>query len=156
MDVRTEIKKQVSKRIDELEMTMFNTMNLMDIPVVHLFCEGMYVRTVNCPANTLITTRTHKTEHPFTLSKGKVRVMNEHGEWVVLTAPYNGVTKKGTRRVVLVIEACTWTTYHHYRGMKSEFNKLPPDEIKKIVDRIEKRVVERHILKDRRKELCHS
>lgn len=144
MESGTEIKRQVSKRIDELDVTLLNSKNRIDAPVIHLFCHNMYVRTVNFPANTVITTRIHKTEHPFTLSKGRVRVMNENGEWVELTAPYNGITKKGTRRVVVVLEDCTWTTYHPWRGAKSEFNKLPADEVKAIIDRIEKRVVEKH------------
>jgi hypothetical protein len=149
-----DIKRQISKRIDELEISMAENLVLIDIPVNHLFCHGMYIRSVSCPAGATITTKIHKTEHPFTVSKGKVKVMNEEGQWTEISAPYTGITKRGTRRVVLVIEDCVWTTYHAYKGMKSEYNALPACEKELITDRIEARVVEKHHINH--KELWHT
>ncbi len=145
--------RKIGKRIDELEVAMIENMELIDIPVTHLFCHGMYVRSVTCPAGSLITTKIHKTEHPFTVSKGKVEVMNEKGIWIEISAPFTGITKKGTRRVVKVLEDCVWTTYHPYRGMKSEFNTLPEAQKEVITDKIEARVVEKHHIKLNHKQL---
>jgi len=159
MSMSEDLKRVISKRIDDLEISMIEGGDLIDIPVKHLFCHGMYVREVTCPTGSLVTTKIHKTEHPFTVSKGRIRVMLEDGTWSEVSAPYTGITKKGTRRVCYILEECVWTTYHPYRGMKYEYNFLPPDQLEAIIDRIERRVVEKHHieLKDiRRKELCHS
>ncbi len=139
------MKSDIHNRIDELESCMVDNISLIHIPVESIFCHNMYIRSVTCPAGALMTSKIHKTEHPFSLSKGKVEVMNEEGEWITLTAPYNGITKKGTRRVVLVIEDCVWTTYHNYKGMKEEYNNLSEQEKEKITDKIEKRIVSESI-----------
>lgn len=42
--------------------------------ITHFFTPGMYVREIHMPKDTLWTTKVHKTEHVFIISKGKVAV----------------------------------------------------------------------------------
>lgn len=79
--------------------------------LVHRFAPGIYVREMTCPAWTVVTTAIHKTEHPFVITKGKVVVWDGE-KWTPIEAPYTGITKAGTRRVVLVFEETVWTTFH--------------------------------------------
>lgn len=82
-------------------------------PVTHHFTPGLYAREIFMPKGLLITTETHKTEHPFVVSKGRVLVYQENtGEWQAIEAPHFGVTKPGTRRLLLVVFDCVWTTFH--------------------------------------------
>lgn len=158
--------------IDELEASMMEYPDaLIEGPLVHRFTEGMYMREIFMPAGSLWTSKIHKTEHPYVVSYGKVAVSVDADEWYEITAPYTGITKPGTRRVLYILEDCIWTTFHRIDGMKSEFNDLSEKEIEEIVKGIEDKILEPHInqitgtdigedykktLQNKNKELCHS
>lgn len=158
--------------IDGLEASMMEFPDeLIEGPLVHRFTEGMYIREIFMPAGSLWTSKIHKTEHPYVVSYGKVAVSIDADEWYEITAPYTGITKPGTRRVLYILEDCIWTTFHRIDGMKSEFNDLSEEEIEEIVKGIEDKILEPHInqitgtdvgdeyrkvLQNKNKELCHS
>jgi hypothetical protein len=119
-------------RIDELEAAMVENLDLVECPVTHVFTEGLYTREIFMPAGSLVTSKIHKTEHPYVLSKGKLLVCIDKGEWVEMVAPYTGVTKPGTRRVAYIIEDTIWTTFH-----------ANPDDLTDL-DEIENLIIEEH------------
>lgn len=119
-------------RIDELEAAMVENLDLVECPVTHVFTDGLYTREIFMPAGSLVTSKIHKTEHPFVLSKGKLLVCIDKGEWVEMVAPYTGVTKPGTRRVAYIIEDTIWTTFH-----------ANPDDLTDL-DEIENLIIEEH------------
>lgn len=80
--------------------------------LVHRFTPGLYIRELTVPAGVVVTTAIHKTEHPFVISKGEVSVYTEDAGWVRLAAPYTGITQAGTRRLAIVHQETTWTTFH--------------------------------------------
>jgi hypothetical protein len=59
----------------------------------------------------LIVTKIHKITHPYFILKGEVSVLTEEGV-VRLKAPYSGITKAGTKRIVYVHEDTIWITVH--------------------------------------------
>lgn len=77
----------------------------------HTFTPGLYTREIFMPAGSLIVSRIHMFEHPFVISQGKVSVYDGK-EVVTLTAPFQGVTSPGTKRLLYVHEDTTWTTFH--------------------------------------------
>lgn len=84
---------------------------LPEFPVRHLFTPGLYCREITMPAGSVLTSRIHKTEHPFIVSKGHCWVFTENG-WVEIRAPHFGITKAGTRRVLAIMSETVWTTCH--------------------------------------------
>lgn len=64
------------------------------------------------PAGALVTSATHRTEHPFVILKGAVRVASETEGSVIYRAPYIGITKPGTKRALHVLEETVWVTFH--------------------------------------------
>lgn len=103
--------------IDQLEAALFNEGRPVDMPVQDLFLPGMYVRTIYMPAGengeeNMVTSAIHITEHPFFLMAGKVAVFSDNDGEQILEAPYFGITKPGTRRVLRIIEDCVWITVH--------------------------------------------
>lgn len=107
----------MQRRIDALEVALLNGLDAADFtpvecPLKHVFTPGLYSRTISMPRGSIITSRIHKTEHQFVVTKGVVRVFIEGKGWETITAPYIGVTKPMTRRVLLIAEDCTWTTFH--------------------------------------------
>ena len=132
--------------LDKLEATIIQCEDdIIEIPLVHRFTEDMYIREVFMPANSLCTSRIHTTEHPYVISSGKASVSVDAKEWNEIFAPFTGITKPGTRRIIFVLEDCVWTTFHYIKGMKSYFNDLSEKEIDKIVDEIENEIFETHI-----------
>lgn len=126
------IQREKDDRVDELEAVMQECFPAIECPVEHRFTDGMYIREIYMPAESLITSKIHKTEHPYVVSKGKVLVSIDGGEWVLIEAPFTGITKPGTRRVLYVLEDCVWTTFH--------LNPSNTDS----VDEIEERIIEKH------------
>ena len=120
-------------RLDELELSIVQNLQPVECPLFHRFVNGMYIREIFMPKDALITSKIHLTEHPFTISKGKVAVCIDGDNWQEFEAPYTGITKAGTRRVLYVIEDCVWTTYH-----------LNPDNGQDL-EAIEDRIIEKHV-----------
>lgn len=84
-----------------------------DHPETHRFTPGLYSRQIFLKAGILCTSKIHKTEHQFIISKGRCRIWSpETGNWSELAAPYHGITKPGTRRALLILEDVIFTTFH--------------------------------------------
>ena len=80
-------------------------------PVKHTLAGGCYVREIYNPANELIITKIHKKEHPFFLMKGEMSILTEEGIQNI-KAPYQGITKPGTKRAIYTHEECIFITVH--------------------------------------------
>ena len=80
-------------------------------PVKHTFAGGCYIREIYNPANHLIVTKIHKKEHPFFLMKGSMSILTEEGIQEI-EAPYQGITKPGTKRAIYTHEECIFITVH--------------------------------------------
>lgn len=99
--------------IDEYEKRLLASgAPMLDVPVTHRFTPGLYIREATAKVGVIYTTRQHKTEHPFVLSKGCVSVFHDDGSVRRLRAPYTGITPIGARRLILVHEEAVWTTFH--------------------------------------------
>lgn len=139
------IHRENDNRIDELEKAIVDNLDLIDCPLVHRFTDGMYIREIFMPKDTIVTSMIHNTNHPYTISKGKVMVTIDNGEWVELEAPYSGITLAGTRRVLYILEDCVWTTYHAIERMKLSYNDLSENEKEEIIEGIIDEIIEPHI-----------
>jgi hypothetical protein len=110
-------RKEFREKITELEQAIINvegtTGEVMHKanPVKHTFAGGCYVREIYNPANELIITKIHKKEHPFFLMKGEMSILTEEGIQNI-KAPYQGVTKPGTKRAIYTHEECIFITVH--------------------------------------------
>jgi hypothetical protein len=132
-------------RLDELEVAMLENCEPVHCLTTHKFTDGMYIREIFMPAGSLITSKIHKTEHPYIVSYGKVAVSIDSEDWDEISAPYTGITKPGTRRVLYIIEDCIWTTFHRIDDMKSEYNEISEEEKENIVKEIEEKILEPHV-----------
>jgi hypothetical protein len=78
----------------------------------HEFTPGLYSRTVLLSKGSEVTSRVHKTEHQFVVSKGVLRVFEPDKGFRLIVAPYIGTTPAGCRRAVFCLEDTVWTTFH--------------------------------------------
>ena len=111
-------RKEFRSKINELENAVVNAEGGMTgeilhktNPVKHTFAGGCYIREIYNPANELIITKIHKKEHPFFLMKGEMSILTEIGIQHI-KAPYQGITKPGTKRAIYTHEECTFITVH--------------------------------------------
>lgn len=139
-ELQSVIPKDQNDLIDAIENRMLNEMvasgefEIRPCPLKHTFTDGMYSRQITMEQGMRITSKIHRTEHQFVISQG-CAIVYENGEEMLLEAPYIGVTKKGTRRVLMIPEdadeACIWTTFH----------ANPNNE---TLEEIENRIIEKH------------
>jgi len=80
-------------------------------PLVHTFGDGIYIRQITMAENLCVVSKLHKTTHPYFVLKGDVSVLTEEGV-VRIKAPYWGMTKAGTKRVLQIHEETIWITVH--------------------------------------------
>jgi len=109
------------KQVDNMQAVLLK-LPQTDCPLTHRFTPNLYTREIFMPKGTLIISKIHKTEHPFVIVKGKVSVWVEEIGTVTYTAPYVGITKPGTRRVLYIHEDCSWLTFH-------ATDKTTPEEV---------------------------
>lgn len=133
-----------AKKIAALEAAMLAQGDPIDLPLEHVFTPGLYARTIRMPKGALVTSKIHKTEHPFVITQGKVVVWTEDEGAKLITAPYQGVTKPGTRRVLYVVEDTVWTTYHAVAlmglpGVTDPAAVLAEKDVEAIVDSVTQR-----------------
>ena len=116
------------KPLNDIERAMLATGGSMDvdryIPLRHFFTPGLYIREVFIPKGTKVITKIHKTEHPFVISMGRVSVWTPATGVLHYEAPFTGITRPGTRRLIYAHEDVVWTTFH-------PTNKTDPAEIEK-------------------------
>lgn len=123
--------KERNNQVDEFEHLLLSTFEPIDAPIRNFFTEGLYAREMSVPAGSWITSKIHKTEFIFVVSKGKLIVSMDNGEEVEIEAPYTGISKPYSRRVAYVVEDCIWTTFHANPDNETEAQ-------------IEERIIEKH------------
>jgi len=110
-------RKEFREKISDLEQAVIDAGNTTGEvmhkanPVKHTFAGGCYIREIYNPAHELIITKIHKKEHPFFLMKGEMSILTEEGIQNI-KAPYQGVTKPGTKRAIYTHEECIFITVH--------------------------------------------
>ena len=90
---------------------------LMKLPPVeckltHRFTPGMYIRELLMPKGSIVTSLLHLTSHPFFVVSGNVNVWYPGLPIETYIAPYTGITKAGTRRLLFNNEDTLWITCH--------------------------------------------
>lgn len=123
--------------VDELEVAMVGTFPIIHPPLLHLFTPGLYIRQIFMETGAIITSKIHKTQHPFTISKGCVSVSIDGMDGVDYEAGYTGITYPGTRRVLFIKDDCIWNTYHPLPFITGEENFWSEEDRLKLVSEIE-------------------
>jgi len=111
-----------SSPVDKIEYEL-STLPVAELPLTHIFTDGLYVRKAFAPAGSMFTTVHHNTEHPFILISGTTEVISNEGSGSI-SGPFMGITKKGTRRVVYAVTDAVYLTIH-----ANPDNLTDPDEI---------------------------
>lgn len=83
----------------------------VDIPVVHRFGPGVYIREITVPAGVFMIGHEHKTPHMSVMLEGRATVTDENGSVTEMVAP--AVMNSGCgRKAAYVHEKMTWLNIH--------------------------------------------
>ena len=82
-----------------------------DMPLEHIFADGLYARQLTIPKNCVLTGAIHKREHINIVLKGEITVATDEGVRRI-RAPAVIVSKPGTKRAGFAHEETIWLTVH--------------------------------------------
>lgn len=97
--------------MDNIELFL-SSLPKADIRIKDVFAPGLYIRKMWAPAGSVLTSKIHRTEHPFIVSKGRILVWDGIHRAVILKASYDGITLPGTRRLGVALEDTIWMNVH--------------------------------------------
>ncbi len=139
--------ERVHERLDELEKRILE-LPPVHLPVEHAFVPWLYRRTITMPPGTLLTSRIHRTEHPYAVMRGCAMVLVAGEEPVLLEAGHQGITKPMTRRALFIPpdaeEPCVWSTYHPLSTEEEQMRQNGATD-GEILKAIEERIIEPHL-----------
>ncbi len=136
----------VRRNLLELQAAMGQSdLPTVDCPLQHSFIDGVYVRTINIPAGTMLVGKIHKHSHANILSKGEVLVITEDGGREHLKGPLTMVSPAGCKRAVKALTDTTWTTIH--RTDETDLDKIEDCVIAKTYEDYEQFKLEREAMK---------
>ncbi len=118
-------------------------------PLKHTFTDGLYIREMRAPRGMLNVSKLHKTEHPYFILKGDVSILTETGV-IRIKAPYAGITKAGTKRIVYFHEDTVWITVHANPTNETDLEKIEETVIAKTYDELLEHI------KNKENLICHS
>lgn len=108
----------VNNKIDQVEKLLLSAvqnshqLQFVEAELKHTFTPGLYSRQITMPAGTVVVSEIHKTEHQYVVLDGVCEVWTEAEGWVLIKAPFSGITKPGTRRVLKIHLPTVWQTFH--------------------------------------------
>ena len=135
---KKELVKSYRANILKLEKEMHNLPGAMVgdcCPLTHTFGDGCYVREIFLPAGMVHITKIHKKDHPYFILKGHVAVATEEG-YVEIKAPFHGITKAGTKRLIYVCTDTVWVTVHVTKS--KDIKEIEDEVIAKTFDDLQK------------------
>lgn len=103
-----------NERVNEVERMIAEAAETSphECSVTHRFTPGLYSREILMPKGTLLTSKIHRTEHQYVVLQGVAHVWTDDEGVVTIKAPFVGITKPGTRRILFIEEDCRWITFH--------------------------------------------
>lgn len=133
------------QRIDALEEAMLRAVaagevEVRHLPVEHRMLPGLYVRTIFMPAGSRLTSKCHITDHVFVVHSGSALVLIPDASPVRVAGGHLGITKAGTRRVLVIEDDCLWSTFH-VLSPEEEQMRQNGTTIEAIVEAIEQRII---------------
>jgi hypothetical protein len=83
----------------------------LDLPVQHIFAQGLYARELFIPKGTILVGKIHRFSHLNVITKGDISVLTEHGIRRIV-APCTLVSGSGIKRAGYAHEDTVWMTVH--------------------------------------------
>jgi hypothetical protein len=87
----------------------------LEVETKHHFAHGTYTREVFLPAGTVLTGKVHRHSCINIISKGKILVVTDEGEYVI-EAPHTFVSGANVKKAGAVLEDTIWLNVHPWNN----------------------------------------
>lgn len=94
------------EKIEKVEEVM-KTKEQIEIPVSHLFFDGMYIRQITIPKGSLLTSKYHKVGQFDVMLQGRMSILTNDGV-MEIQAPYYGTSRSDLKRFGYAHEDTVW------------------------------------------------
>lgn len=115
-----ETQEATQTKVERLKEALLQ-MPQADVPVIHRFLDGIYMREVLMKKGLIVVGKIHKQEHVAIISKGRATVLTEDG-LKEIQAPCTFKSPPGVRRALVIHEDMVWTTVH--RTDETDLDKI--------------------------------
>jgi hypothetical protein len=115
----------------------------VEMPVDHQFCKGIYARTINIPAGTVLTGAVHKDECFFLVRSGSILITTDKDP-IKAEAGFMSITQPNTKRAGLALTDTVVTTFHANptelrdpEEMWNHYTEPAPDNLLEVLQGLE-------------------
>tara|TARA_R110002094_G_scaffold157781_2_gene144041 strand:+ start:7710 stop:8126 length:417 start_codon:yes stop_codon:yes gene_type:complete len=109
------INQEHRSKMEVLEAAMLESGATIDLEVKHFFAHKTYTRELFIPAGTVLTGEIHRYSAINIISKGKIRVVTDEGEYDI-EAPHTFVSGAGVKKAGYALEDTIWINVHYWDG----------------------------------------
>lgn len=99
------------------------TLPQVEMPVIHRFSPGLYIREMSVPAGTMAIGHYQKFEHLNIMLKGKVKMLNDNGTMSEMSAPLMFTGKPGNK-FGYIMEDMVWQNIYPNPTEERDIDKL--------------------------------
>ena len=114
--------KDISNRMNEFQKQFIQTNGVISgneakednefATYKHTFAEGIYIREMHLKKDSILIGEIQKFDHVIFLLEGTIKIINESGEYKLLSAPMVFKSKGGTQRIGLAVTDVVWINVH--------------------------------------------
>lgn len=106
-------------RMAGLESAILRELPAVELVEKHHFAHGTYTRELHIPKGTVLTGKIHRHSCINILSKGKIKVVTDEGEYEI-EAPHTFVSGPGVKKAGFALEDSIWINVHPWDGESNE------------------------------------
>lgn len=111
------------ERIEAFEAFLLTGTESTEIPTYHEFADGIYIRRIHAPKDSVLIGHEHRHECINIMLMGHVLTIT-NGEVSEFTAPWIGKSGPGTRKASIVVQDMIWLTVHPNPDNERDIAKL--------------------------------
>ena len=121
--IELEIRDKIASLEAALNIMVTDGVPTVDLPLNHYFTDGVYIREIFIPADTIVVGLIHKHAHLNYITKGEVTVLTKDG-LEHLVGPCSMISGAGTKRALYTHTDTIWTTVHANPTEERDVDKL--------------------------------
>lgn len=104
---------EVARRVERILVRMRGLDLKPNFPVNHFIADGMYARELLIPAGAFAIGEIQKERHISVIARGEITMLNDHGGYTRVRAPFTVINEPGVRKCGYAHEDTVWTTVHN-------------------------------------------
>lgn len=104
-----------------------------EIPITNYFADGIYLRQMEMPADTVVVGAIHNHLHAWFLLTGRV-LINNNGEIIEHIAPCFTISKPGSKRLIYALEDSIFVNVHKNPSNTQDIKKLEQEIVSMTMD----------------------